>query len=226
MKLSLAEELVLVAFDPRRGKPTARPPAALLFGLAGAVVMDLVSRHRSGVVDGKVVPGPNTADPVLDEALDRIRADAKPREVKHWVKKLAGRSANLQGRLLEQLVSKQVLEDREGRVLGFTVRRHALIDGTARDSVLATVHDALVIDSAADSHAMQLSVLVNAIGVLDRAVTKPELAGARARAKELQKADVAGTAVGSGVQEGEAAVMAGVIPAGAASSVPAPGHGP
>ncbi len=225
MKLSLAEELLLVAFDPGRGKATSRPALALPFGLAGAVVMDLVQRHGSSLVGGKVAPGLDTGDPTLDDALGRIRSDAKPRDVKHWVKKLAGRSVNLQNRLLEQLVAKRVLEDREGHVLGLKVRRHTLIGRVARDAVLAEVHDALAFDTPIDAHAAALSALVNAVGVVDRAVAKPELTRARRRAKELQRADVAGKAVSSAVEEIEAAVMAGVIAAVAASSVTASGHG-
>ncbi len=225
MELSLAEELLLVAFDPERGKPSSRPSVALPFGLAGALVMDLVQNHGSRLEGGKVAPGPDTGDATLDDALRRIRADAKPRDVKHWVRKLAGRSVNLQNRLLEQLVAQRVLEDREGRVLGIKVRRHTLIGRLARDAVLANVHDALTAGTLIDSHAAALTALVNAIGVVDRTVARPELAAARRRAKELQKADVAGRAVSSAVQEVEAAVMAGVIAAVAASSVTASGHG-
>ena len=38
--LSLAEQLLLVAFDPARGKPTANPQLALPYALAGAVLIE------------------------------------------------------------------------------------------------------------------------------------------------------------------------------------------
>src|SRR4029077_19814890 len=118
MKHTLGEQLLLIAFDVDKGKPTSRSAVALPFALAGAVVMDLALGHDSNLVAGKIEAGPDTDDPVMNYALTRIRADSKARDVKHWVKKLAGRSANLQGRLLDGLVNTRVLEERDGRVLG------------------------------------------------------------------------------------------------------------
>lgn len=118
MSPSLVERLFLIAFDPKRGKATANPQAALPYGLAGAVVMDLVINHGSRLIDGRVAPGGDTGDPLLDDALARIRSDARPRDVKHWVRKLAGRPANLERRVAVQLVSRGVMAERDARVLG------------------------------------------------------------------------------------------------------------
>lgn len=225
MEMSLAQRLLLIAFDVEKGKPTSQPSLALPYALAGATVMDLLLGHGSQVLAGKVEAGPDTGDPVLDYALSRIRADSKARDVKHWVKKLAGRSANLQGRLLEELLQARVLEERDGKVFGFKVKRYALSDRGARDEAMAAVHDALVGDAPSDQRTVALTALVGAAGLVDRLVSREERGGARQRARAIAKDDPAGKAVNSAVQEVEAAVMAGVIAAIAASSVTSSGHG-
>lgn len=225
METSLAEELILVAFDPERGKPVARPPLALPFALAGAVVMDLVLGRHASLVEGRLQAGDDAGDPVLDYALGRVRAEQKPRDVKHWVKKLAGRSVDLQGRLLGGLVEARILEPRDARVLGVKLRRHTLIDRAGRERVIARVHEALLTDGPADSATASLVALVASAGLVDGLVTKDERTAARRRVKTIAGDDPAAQAVKSAVQEVEAAVMAGVVAAIAASSVTSSGHG-
>lgn len=225
MDRPLAERLLLIAFDADRGKAAARPTLALPFALAGAVVMDLLLGRGSHLVEGKVMAGADTGDPVLDYALSRIRADSKARDVRYWVKKLAGRSINLQGRLLDRLVDARILEERDARILGFKVKRYRLTDRGAQDQAVACVHDGLVGDPPSDQTTEALVALVNAAGLVDRIVAKDERAMARQRARAIAKDDLAGKAVTSAVKEVEAAVMAGVIAAVAASSVSSSGHG-
>ncbi len=225
METPLAEQLLLVAFDARKGRPIAHPQVALPFAVAGAVVIDLVLRHGSGLANGRVEAGPDTGDPVLDHALGRIRADAKGRDVRHWVKKLAGRPADLVGRTLAHLTDENILEERDARVLGFKVRPHNLVDQEAPDRVGASVHDALVGDGARDSGLTSLVALVAAAGLVDGVVSRDERPLARRRAKEIGKGDPSAEAVNSAVKEVEAAVMAGVIASIAASLVTSSGHG-
>lgn len=115
--LDLAEELLLLALEDESGKVTPAASASLEYGLAGAVLMDLVIGGRLGVEDDSlaVVDGAPTGDGVLDGALARIEASRKPRDAQHWVGKLGG--DGLKEPLLAGLVERGVLSQEERMVL-------------------------------------------------------------------------------------------------------------
>ena len=80
-------------------------------------------------------------------------------------------------------------------------------------------------DAVVDSSTTTLVALAGACGLVDRLVDKDQRPAARSRARAIGRQDLAGKAVSGAVQEIEAAVMAGVIAAVAASSVTSSGHG-
>jgi Golgi phosphoprotein 3 GPP34 len=218
---TLAEQLLLIALDPSPGKPMARPPMGLSYCLAGGVVMDLLLAHGSSLVDGtvlrhpqgtsllycKVKPGPDTGDPVLDEALVMIRGDSKPREIGHWVRKLAGLSMNLQAKLLERLTEQRILEQRDVRKLGFRLTRYTIVDPAPREKAVAMLRSALLGAAAPDPRTAALIVLANAYGgLVGSVVEKPERAAAIRRAKELADAAALPWAMDSALREVQVAV--------------------
>jgi hypothetical protein len=220
MELSLPEQLLLVAFDPKRGRPDPRVGLALGFGLAGAVAMDLVLRDAASLQDGKLVAGSPTGDPILDDALDRIRSERRPRDLKHWVKALTGRSVRLRGRLLQRLVERGVLAPRTERVLGlFRVERHTLADPTPQAKLMEDVRQALVGDAAPEPRTASLIALMSSCGLVDRVVSKEERSAGRSRAKAIASGDLGSRAVSSAVADVQAAVMAGVTAAIVSASV-------
>lgn len=230
MELSLAEQLLLIAFDPEQGRTSHRADPALGFGLGGAVAMDLVLRDAASLQNGKLEAGSPTGDPILDDALDRIRAERRPRDLKHWVKALTGRSVRLRSRLLQRLVEKGVLTARRERVLGlFEVERHTLADPAPRADLVGNVRQALLSDAAAEPRTASLIALMSSCGLVDRVVPKEERSAARARAKAIASGDLGSRAVSSAVADVQAAVMAGVtaaiVSASVTSSSSAGGHG-
>jgi hypothetical protein len=69
--LSLAEELLLIAFDDDRGV-VLTCDAILDYGLVGAVLSDLILQDRLRIEQGKVVVAQKTAtgDDILDASLN------------------------------------------------------------------------------------------------------------------------------------------------------------
>lgn len=81
---NLAEDLLLISLDDD-GRPR-NPSSALGYAVAGGIIAELL-------LSGRIVLGPDkkaqvagigqgTGDKVLDGALERIRAEEKPRDVK------------------------------------------------------------------------------------------------------------------------------------------------
>jgi hypothetical protein len=175
---------------------------------------------------GKATANPQLALPYgLAGAVLLESQPAPAADVKRQVKQLAGRRENVQGRVTDELVARGVLEERDAKVLGFTVKRYTLRDSSQRDEVIARVRDSLLGTTAPDPQTASLVTLANACGLVDRVVEKDQRKAARERAKALSRGDATGKAVDSAVKEVEAAVMAGVIAAIAGASVTSSGHG-
>ncbi len=115
--LNLAEELLLLALEDGRGRINSAASASLPFGLAGAMLMDLILSERPGTEQDRVVvldPSP-TGDGLLDDALREIGAARKPRGAEHWVRVLGGRWPKDQ--VTDRLMARGVLRRQEDTVL-------------------------------------------------------------------------------------------------------------
>jgi hypothetical protein len=113
MEANLAERLLLLAYKDD-GTPEGDADA-VDYGLAGAVLMDLMLAGRVDLAESRVVvtDAAPTGDPVLDEVLTKIAAAAKPAPPQDWVQELT----LLRERLLGRLVERGVLRRERDKVL-------------------------------------------------------------------------------------------------------------
>ncbi|MFG2285645.1 GPP34 family phosphoprotein [Streptomyces sp. NPDC048595] len=118
--LTLAEELLLLALDPVRGRPLNNP-RYLRYGLAGAALADLEATGRIAVERGDRVKVANPlplGDPILDGALATLPAPAKGgRGVRahRWVR---GAGRPVQELCLRRLEERGALRRQAHRALG------------------------------------------------------------------------------------------------------------
>jgi hypothetical protein len=112
---SLPARVYLTAYDAQRKKLTRT--SRLHHLVRTAALEELMLRGLVADVDGRVVAaGRETAgDPVLDEVLAMIRASAKPRNWKHWVRKQGGRTRTA---VRDQLAAERVVRVERRRILG------------------------------------------------------------------------------------------------------------
>lgn len=160
----LAEDLYLLACDEDTGRLLI-DPAHLDLGLGGALLLDLVSRRRVALVDGRVavVDRAPTGDPLLDGALAKIEAEATPQEPDHVVRHLA-RGARAAVR--ERLIAAGVLRRADHKILG-VVPVH--LTPEADDRIERALHehlqDAVVLDHPPSVETAAVSSLALALGL-------------------------------------------------------------
>lgn len=125
--LTLPEELILLALDPERGKPTCRA-RDLAYGAAGAVLAELELQGRIREERGRVqVVNPlDPADPLLAALLRTLGPPAKGRRrgprARRWV---GDYDRHVQEKYLDSLVERSVLSRETRRFLGlFPYHRH------------------------------------------------------------------------------------------------------
>jgi hypothetical protein len=225
MSATLPEALVLVAVDAERRFACPAGGDALSYGLAGAVVTELLLRGAVRVTERGllIAAGPATGDELLDDMLLGIRA-SRARPVTSWVRVLAGRSVDLHQRLAGRLVRAGVLRQQRRRLLGLLpVRRYAVADEAALQELRGRLRAGLLGHGALDPRTASLIGLVGACGLVDSLVDRDERRTARRRAANIGAADPAGAAVSAAIHDARAAVAAGATAAVVASTTPTSG---
>src|SRR5690348_10598141 len=97
----LADDFLLLALDDQGTNLVGDP--GLDYGLAGAVLLDLMLAGRLVLADGQVVVADPTpvGEPIADAALDRIAAETEPRKPDAWIQPLTD---GLRAQLLDRQV--------------------------------------------------------------------------------------------------------------------------
>lgn len=137
VRLTLAEQLLLLALDDETGKLLPLPDRALDYALAGAILADLtrvgrveITRDTMRVVD----PSPVESVPEDLGLLDLVQANVA--SLKGALSHLAGDAHGLRMRVTEQLVAKGVLREEDKEFLWiFHFSRYPLSDEETENAI-------------------------------------------------------------------------------------------
>ncbi len=219
----IAEDLLLLLLDDRRGTPASQHTDLCLGGavLAELALLEAVTvSGRSGMwrtAKVRVVPGAVAEDEVLRDALALVAE--KERSAQDLVRRLG---KGLRERLGDRLVARGILERRDERVLGLFPRtRWPEVDSTHEEQVRRRLAATLCAGAQPDERTGTLVALLSAVDRAHRSVDHEGLSAreVRRRAKQVAEGDWAAGAVRDAVQAATAATTAVI----AASSVAASG---
>jgi len=220
MKLSLAEELLLLSLRDDKGTVLCSASVGLPFGLAAAVLMELAIKEKIRIEGKKLVAAPagDTGDAILDECLNLIRAATKPKTVQSWISRLGGRKS-IQRSYLDRLVQKRVLRREERRILWvFPADRYPTSNPLEELEVRRRLRQTAFTATAPNARTRFLVSLVRACDLIGEVFTdRDERKKAKKRFAELVKEEAFGKAAADQV----AAVMGAVVAACAAATVAA-----
>ena len=220
MTISLAEELVLLAYDD---DGIAYGTSAWLdYGVAGAHLVELALAERIGIRDKTVQvlePAP-TGSPLADAALERIASDSKRRKPDNLIYRL---SRGARKPVLAGLVAKGILEKRADRLLRiFPITRYSAPHGVEpaveterRRLMRLAIEDR---DSSPDARTLALCTLVGALGWEKRVFPDLPRRETKRRLEELSESQWAGVAVGRLVRDLQAALITATVAASAAAA--------
>ena len=200
---TLAQDLLLLALDDEKGTQSWPGLKTGSYGLGGAVLMDLMLSERIGLAGGEVVVKDQTptGDPVLDAALETIRASKEPRDAKHWVKKLGGK-AGLHEQLARRLVERGILREQTHKYLWvFHEQRFPTSDPSPEFIIRDRIRDVALAGVEPDTRTLLLLSLVNACDLTDRLFSRDDRKQATQRIKDLVEGEQFGNAVGEAVSE-------------------------
>lgn len=217
-EVTLAEEVVLLAYDD---DGVARGTGQHLdFGLAGALLLDLVLAGRIDVVGRHVAvvdPTP-TGDDLVDAVLRRIGTDRTPRRPKDWISRLA---KGVRPPVIRRLIDAGVLRQETDKVLWvFSLTRYPPCDGVepaTETDARRRMRTAVTGTGPVDPRTAALCGLVSALGWEKRLFPDLPRGQLKARLKEIRQGSWAPEAVKKAIEEVQAVLAAATVAAAAAA---------
>ncbi|WP_432928103.1 GOLPH3/VPS74 family protein [Microbispora sp. CA-135349] len=213
MTLTIAEEVLLLAYREDTGKPVIGS-VELDCALGGALLAELAVRGRVDLDGAKVVPVDHTrlGEEELDATLTRIAEEPRPHKADWWVGKL--RAGRLRKRLLTRLAARGVLNEQQSKILGiFPTTRYPELDPSPEKGVRERVQSVLAGAEPDERTAVLIAVMHAA--KLDRKAFPDAPKG---RIKEIAQGQWTGEAVRKTIASVHAAVAAATTAATVAAT--------
>ena len=217
--LHLYEEFLLLELDDEKGH--AGIENSLQTGMAGAVLAELAMSGHIRVGKDKHmrverVPGkPRLKDPILAEALDKVKKAKKPKPAQEVVQEIAGMK-DFYNRAARGLVKKGVLKERQDKVLWIFSRTvFPESDPGPEQELRRRLEDAVMNDRAEVSpETVAILALVKATGLIKKLMDKKDLKKRKQHIEDLISGQAAGKATREAVQAVQTALMvAAIMPA-------------
>ena len=215
-RLTLAEELVLVALDDEAGSLVDLPPFYLELALAAALVMELSLSGRIDTDPEKlfVLSSTPTGNAILDEVLSEICAEPNPLPTKAWLSRLSEYGPALGERIIRSLVERGVLRLAEKRLLWvFKTRVYPPTSGLEEREVKSRVMTLLNNDEIPDARDALLIGLLRGTGILNWLLTGAELDRVRPRIDQIAKLEQTSRELSQALEELRISLVSSVQPA-------------
>lgn len=224
IKLTLYEEILLLALDDRKG--TSALDSGHANAMGGAILAELVllgalriSADKKKRVEAE--PGRQVDDPLLAECLALVQNAKRPKNAVDWVMKFAG-TKDLKNRVARGLVTRGVLNESRDQVLGIFPRTiFPARDPGPEQALIERLRQAVLTDGDhVEERTLVVTVIAHATALLPKAIDKKLLKGRKARLKQLAAGQLAGAATAEAVQAAQAvaAAMVAITAATAAAS--------
>ncbi len=214
--LYLHEQVLLLALRDTDG--TIAPQAGQYpHALGGAILAELilhgnllVSEDEAQVVS--VSDPASTGEPILDEALERVKACEKPRSTADWVEDFT-HIDNLKHKVARELCERGILEDSLEKVLLIFSRKVYLeVDHAPEQQLIDTLRAAIFSEkSEVDARVAILVSLANASGILNVHFDRSDLERRAERITEIVNGSVLRGAAKRAIQSAVMAQQAAVV---------------
>lgn len=202
MKLTLAEELILLILDDDTGKIVTESLIGINYALAGSILMDLALRSKIDTdLENLIVVDPTpTGVDSLDEFLDKINSSEETDSTSHWVSLFSFYGPDIQKNALDMLVDRGILKQEEKKVLWvFGTRRYPVIDHKEEQEVKHRIIHLLLSEDIPTPHDVVLMCLVDTCNLLPNFLSYKEIEHHRTRIDQIKHLDLIGQEVSKSI---------------------------
>jgi golgi phosphoprotein 3 len=162
-ELSLPEKIILLALNDKGWFGSSE--SIIKFGLAGAILFELVQLKRIEIKDGLIyVIDPKPTDvAVLDKVLDLLKSSKKMRGVRAWIQRIAYRKLMLRKQVLKQLMQKKAITKEEFSIMMvFYQTKFPILNGEMKQQIIEYLSERIMADQILlDQDLMLLVVMKN-----------------------------------------------------------------
>lgn len=183
--LTTAEELLLLAIDPRTGALRSHPAFRLPAAVAGAVLLDLFADGSLTLAEDKVLAGAVCDTTRYGAVVERIR-NSPPHDIPWWVDAFGFAGKEAKGWIVASLVSKGVIAiDARPWLPPFPRTRYRLLEPAVRSAIATKILATLSADSSPDTQSTALAVMAGECGFVNELAPRSERRGLTQRVNAL-----------------------------------------
>ena len=208
--LTLVEEIVLLSPNDETGAHLPLPPSALGYGLAGAILSDLIMAERIAVDEGsvKILNSQTTNNPLLDPWLQRIVDEPYVHSIHYWISAIADEKRDIESSVLDHLIERGILIRKDKKILWVVgLRRYPTIHNEERIEVRTRLQRLIFSNEKPDHFDSTLISLLDGCYLLPSVFPESELLDRADRIDEIAKSDPVGREVAIATRETLDALM-------------------
>ena len=208
--LTLVEEIVLLSLNDETGAHLPLPPSALGYGLAGAILSDLIMAERIAVDEGsvRILNSQTTNNPLLDPWLQRIVDEPYVHSIHYWISAISSEKRNIESSVLDHLIERGILIRKDKKILWVVgLRRYPTIHNEERIEVRTRLQRLIFSDEKPDYFDSTLISLLDGCYLLPSVLPDSELLERSDRIEEIAKSDPVGREVAIATRETLDALM-------------------
>jgi len=210
-RLTLAEELVLVALNDETGRlhDVSTGVMSLDLAVAGSLLMELALEGRIDTDTSALfaLSAKPTGTAILDETLAEINAAPERLNTDRWLQHLSARGPEFRERLIAMLIERGILHQVEKRLLWvFKVRTYPPTTGQEEREVKSRIMALLYGDDIPEPRDALLVGLLNASGLFRSLLSGPELTDRQARIDQISNLEEISRTLGRSIREFQIAI--------------------
>lgn len=213
--ITLAEEVLLLLLDEKKGTLIQVPQLTLHFVLAGAILMELAIRNKvdSDIDSFYIIDRDPTGEPVLDGIMTKIDSYAPNQDLKYWINAIADHGSEILESSINRLIERGILGRTEKRILWLVkTESYPTIDQSVERESKRRVLNLLYSDEIPDQEDIVLVCLLDASNMLRTLIGQAELTRLRPRIEQIVRLDLIGQATTKLIREIQVALVAAHAP--------------
>jgi len=189
--LTTAEELLLLAIDPKSGALHSHPTFRLSAALAGSVLLDLVADGSLTLVDNRVLAAASSnGHHRYAAALERIHNSPTSHTLAWWIDAFGFAGKEAKAWPIASLADQGVIEvQTRPLLLLFPRTRYRLIEPTARSAVATKVLKTLRADRQPEPQSTAITVMAAECGLLKDLLPRSERRALNGRVRALLQSE-------------------------------------
>jgi len=221
MKLSTAEQFVLLAHHPEKGRFIVSD-IQFKYGIIGAILLDMSLDNSVILENDRLLAGKNirSENEIVSDIAAIINSSGKPRKMRYWISRLATKSGKYKWAILNGLVARKLVRIENRKFLGLIpYRKSFLTESRQRFELIQHLKNSILFRKELSRETIVVLGLVEACK-MHRIITKDrdELKTMRKELKRIIKESPIADTVDKTIKEVQAAIIGAIIASSVAAS--------